>query len=74
MVIAALADHHVPLDEPIDLLNVAFRTKEKTVLTVLTKRGKNRKVIVKYLLKNPLKMTMIVLINSSVYQIVSQEE
>ncbi|KAM5280142.1 asparagine synthetase domain-containing protein 1 [Ctenodactylus gundi] len=30
MVIAALADRHIPLDEPIDLLNVAFVTKEKS--------------------------------------------
>ncbi|MEJ1271134.1 asparagine synthetase domain containing 1 [Cricetulus griseus] len=30
MVIAALADRHIPLDEPIDLLNVAFVTKRKT--------------------------------------------
>ncbi|XP_021091221.1 asparagine synthetase domain-containing protein 1 [Mesocricetus auratus] len=29
MVIAALADRHIPLDEPIDLLNVAFVTKRK---------------------------------------------
>ncbi|NWR70652.1 ASND1 protein, partial [Centropus unirufus] len=29
MVIAALADRHVPLGEPIDLLNVAFMIKEK---------------------------------------------
>ncbi|XP_040819241.1 asparagine synthetase domain-containing protein 1-like isoform X1 [Ochotona curzoniae] len=31
MVIAALADRHIPLDEPVDLLNVAFMTKEKAV-------------------------------------------
>ncbi|XP_077740916.1 asparagine synthetase domain-containing protein 1 isoform X2 [Canis aureus] len=43
MVIAALADHHVPLDEPIDLLNVAFRTKEKTVLTGFNKKRKKQK-------------------------------
>ncbi|KAL1770908.1 asparagine synthetase domain-containing protein 1 [Sigmodon hispidus] len=30
MVIAALADRHIPGDEPIDLLNVAFVTKRKT--------------------------------------------
>ncbi|XP_051009732.1 asparagine synthetase domain-containing protein 1 [Acomys russatus] len=30
MVIAALADRHVPSDEPVDLLNVAFMTKRKT--------------------------------------------
>lgn len=29
MVIAALADRHVPSDEPVDLLNVAFVTKRK---------------------------------------------
>ncbi|KAM6131937.1 asparagine synthetase domain-containing protein 1 isoform 2-T2 [Phoenicopterus ruber ruber] len=29
MVIAALADKHVPLEEPIDLLNVAFMVKEQ---------------------------------------------
>ncbi|XP_004701783.1 asparagine synthetase domain-containing protein 1 [Echinops telfairi] len=29
MVIATLADRHIPLDEPIDLLNVAFMTTEK---------------------------------------------
>lgn len=28
MVLAALADRHIPLDEPIDLLNVAFMIKE----------------------------------------------
>ncbi|CAD7685941.1 unnamed protein product [Nyctereutes procyonoides] len=43
MVIAALADHHVPLDEPIDLLNVAFRTKEKTILTGFNKKRKKQK-------------------------------
>lgn len=31
MVLAALADRHIPFDEPIDLLNVAFMCKEKTV-------------------------------------------
>ncbi|XP_004601444.2 asparagine synthetase domain-containing protein 1 [Sorex araneus] len=30
MVLAALADRHIPLDEPIDLLNVAFMSKETT--------------------------------------------
>ncbi|XP_042678122.1 asparagine synthetase domain-containing protein 1 [Centrocercus urophasianus] len=33
MVIAALADRHVPLEEPIDLLNVAFMPKEQTKQT-----------------------------------------
>lgn len=37
MVIAALADRHVPLEEPIDLLNVAFMTKEQTKRTGTTK-------------------------------------
>ncbi|XP_032301557.1 asparagine synthetase domain-containing protein 1 [Coturnix japonica] len=37
MVIAALADRHVPLEEPIDLLNVAFMTKEPTKRTGATK-------------------------------------
>uniref|UniRef100_A0A8C6RVS4 Asparagine synthetase domain-containing protein 1 n=1 Tax=Nannospalax galili TaxID=1026970 RepID=A0A8C6RVS4_NANGA len=37
MVIAALADRHIPLAEPIDLLNVAFVNKEKTRLTVCSK-------------------------------------
>ncbi|XP_060478346.2 asparagine synthetase domain-containing protein 1 [Panthera onca] len=43
MVIAALADHHVPLDEPIDLLNVAFMTKEKTIPTGFNKKKKKQK-------------------------------
>ncbi|XP_074858072.1 asparagine synthetase domain-containing protein 1 isoform X2 [Carettochelys insculpta] len=30
MLIAALADRHIPLDEPIDLLNVAFMIREQT--------------------------------------------
>nr|XP_006113393.1 asparagine synthetase domain-containing protein 1 isoform X1 [Pelodiscus sinensis]XP_014424092.1 asparagine synthetase domain-containing protein 1 isoform X1 [Pelodiscus sinensis] len=30
MLIAALADRHIPLEEPIDLLNVAFMIKEQT--------------------------------------------
>ncbi|XP_052048245.1 asparagine synthetase domain-containing protein 1 [Apodemus sylvaticus] len=34
MVIAALADRHIPLDEPIDLLNVAFMPKQKTGLPI----------------------------------------
>ncbi|XP_065606475.1 asparagine synthetase domain-containing protein 1 [Cyrtonyx montezumae] len=37
MVIAALADRHVPLEEPIDLLNVAFMTKGQTKQTGTTK-------------------------------------
>ncbi|XP_039081491.1 asparagine synthetase domain-containing protein 1 isoform X1 [Hyaena hyaena] len=43
MIIATLADHHVPLDEPIDLLNVAFMTKEKTMLTGFNKKRKKQK-------------------------------
>ncbi|KAG5213647.1 hypothetical protein JEQ12_009433 [Ovis aries] len=43
MVIAALADHHIPLDEPIDLLNVAFMTKEKTVPVNFNKKGRKQK-------------------------------
>ncbi|XP_068920638.1 asparagine synthetase domain-containing protein 1 isoform X1 [Petaurus breviceps papuanus] len=39
MVIASLADQHVPFDEPIDLLNVAFMTKERTGHTTLTKKS-----------------------------------
>ncbi|XP_062045047.1 asparagine synthetase domain-containing protein 1 isoform X2 [Lepus europaeus] len=38
MVIATLADRHIPLGEPIDLLNVAFMTKEKTVPSSRNKR------------------------------------
>ncbi|XP_039700173.1 asparagine synthetase domain-containing protein 1 [Pteropus medius] len=38
MVIATLADRHIPLDEPIDLLNVAFMTKEKPIPTGLNKK------------------------------------
>ncbi|XP_021558481.1 asparagine synthetase domain-containing protein 1 [Neomonachus schauinslandi] len=43
MVIAALADRHIPLDEPIDLLNVAFMTKEKTLLTGFDTKRKKQK-------------------------------
>ncbi|XP_059024592.1 asparagine synthetase domain-containing protein 1 isoform X1 [Mustela lutreola] len=43
MVLAALADLHIPLDEPIDLLNVAFATKEKTVLAGFNQKRKNQK-------------------------------
>lgn len=39
MVLAALADRHIPLDEPIDLLNVAFMIKEPTSNL---KRGKQK--------------------------------
>uniref|UniRef100_A0A250YKC6 Asparagine synthetase domain-containing protein 1 n=1 Tax=Castor canadensis TaxID=51338 RepID=A0A250YKC6_CASCN len=40
MVIATLADRHIPLDEPIDLLNVAFLTKKKTKPTSFNKKSK----------------------------------
>lgn len=43
MVIAALADRHIPLDEPIDLLNVAFIMKEKSTPTHFNKEGKKQK-------------------------------
>ncbi|XP_027721902.1 asparagine synthetase domain-containing protein 1 [Vombatus ursinus] len=44
MVIASLADRHVPFDEPIDLLNVAFMTKEQTGRTAFAKKsGKPKK-------------------------------
>ncbi|KFQ19660.1 Asparagine synthetase domain-containing protein 1, partial [Merops nubicus] len=42
MVIAALADKHVPLGEPIDLLNVAFMVKEKAKQKGTTKKQTNR--------------------------------
>ncbi|XP_004674503.1 PREDICTED: asparagine synthetase domain-containing protein 1 [Condylura cristata] len=43
MVIATLADHHIPLDEPIDLLNVAFMTKEKDIPASFNKqRGRQK--------------------------------
>ncbi|XP_021255221.1 asparagine synthetase domain-containing protein 1 [Numida meleagris] len=44
MVIAALADRHVPLEEPIDLLNVAFMTKEQTKQTGTTKNSINQEM------------------------------
>ncbi|XP_054418327.1 asparagine synthetase domain-containing protein 1 [Pteronotus mesoamericanus] len=43
MIIATLADRHIPLDEPIDLLNVAFMTKEKTVPTSFNNEKKQQK-------------------------------
>ncbi|XP_074071612.1 asparagine synthetase domain-containing protein 1 [Macrotis lagotis] len=39
MVIASLADRHVPFDEPIDLLNVAFMTKEKVGHATFTNKS-----------------------------------
>ncbi|NXE97861.1 ASND1 protein, partial [Menura novaehollandiae] len=44
MVIAALADKHVPLEEPIDLLNVAFVIKEQAKHKGTTKRRTNHEV------------------------------
>ncbi|NXT56018.1 ASND1 protein, partial [Pluvianellus socialis] len=44
MVIAALTDKHVPLEEPIDLLNVAFMVKEQAQQKGTTKKHTNRKV------------------------------
>ncbi|NXL03269.1 ASND1 protein, partial [Mesembrinibis cayennensis] len=44
MVIAALADKHVPLGEPIDLLNVAFMIKEQAKQKGTAKKHTNREV------------------------------
>ncbi|NWX42184.1 ASND1 protein, partial [Steatornis caripensis] len=44
MVIAALADKHVPLGEPIDLLNVAFMIKEQAKQKGNAKKHANREV------------------------------
>ncbi|NXY49036.1 ASND1 protein, partial [Ceuthmochares aereus] len=44
MVIAALADRHVPLGEPIDLLNVAFMVKEQAKQKGATKKITNPEV------------------------------
>ncbi|XP_055472584.1 asparagine synthetase domain-containing protein 1 [Psammomys obesus] len=41
MVIAALADRHIPSDEPIDLLNVAFVTKRKTPIPNIGRKQQN---------------------------------
>ncbi|KAM9663944.1 asparagine synthetase domain-containing protein 1 [Trichechus inunguis] len=43
MVIATLADRHIPIDEPIDLLNVAFMTKEKPIPTSSNKKRSKQK-------------------------------
>nr|XP_023416877.1 asparagine synthetase domain-containing protein 1 [Cavia porcellus] len=42
MVITALADRHIPLDEPIDLLNVAFLMKDKTLPARLNSRREQK--------------------------------
>uniref|UniRef100_A0A8B9M171 Asparagine synthetase domain-containing protein 1 n=1 Tax=Accipiter nisus TaxID=211598 RepID=A0A8B9M171_9AVES len=44
MVIAALADKHVPLEEPIDLLNVAFMIKEQAKQKGTAKKHTNQEV------------------------------
>ncbi|KAM9549123.1 asparagine synthetase domain-containing protein 1 [Guaruba guarouba] len=44
MVIAALADKHVPLEEPIDLLNVAFTLKEQAKQKGTSKNHTSREV------------------------------
>ncbi|KFP69284.1 Asparagine synthetase domain-containing protein 1, partial [Acanthisitta chloris] len=44
MVIAALADKHVPLEEPIDLLNVAFMMKEQAKQKGTTRRHTSHEV------------------------------
>ncbi|XP_078573773.1 asparagine synthetase domain-containing protein 1-like isoform X2 [Branchiostoma floridae x Branchiostoma japonicum] len=46
MVIAALADRFVPLDEPIDLLNVAFQQKGKQHQPGKKKGSKNQREVV----------------------------
>uniref|UniRef100_G3T396 Asparagine synthetase domain-containing protein 1 n=2 Tax=Loxodonta africana TaxID=9785 RepID=G3T396_LOXAF len=43
MVIATLADRHIPVGEPIDLLNVAFMSKEKTVPTSFNQNKSKQK-------------------------------
>lgn len=43
MVIATLADRHIPLDEPIDLLNVAFMTKGKIRATAFDKQRQRQR-------------------------------
>ncbi|XP_048050320.1 asparagine synthetase domain-containing protein 1 [Megalobrama amblycephala] len=43
MILAALADRHVPADKPIDLLNVAFKIQETKVPPKSLKKGKNKK-------------------------------
>ncbi|KAF4108817.1 asparagine synthetase domain-containing protein 1 [Onychostoma macrolepis] len=43
MILAALADRHIPADKPIDLLNVAFKIQEGKVPPKSLKKGKNKK-------------------------------
>lgn len=42
MILAALADRHIPADKPIDLLNVAFKIQEAKVPPKSLKKGKNK--------------------------------
>ncbi|KGL82785.1 Asparagine synthetase domain-containing protein 1, partial [Tinamus guttatus] len=44
MLIAALADRHVPMEEPIDLLNVAFTTKEQNKQKCASKKYSDQEV------------------------------
>ncbi|XP_038645104.1 asparagine synthetase domain-containing protein 1 [Scyliorhinus canicula] len=44
MVLSALADHHIPPDEPIDLLNVAFKQQEQKRQMTSTKQKKKSNV------------------------------
>ncbi|XP_052462809.1 asparagine synthetase domain-containing protein 1-like [Carassius gibelio] len=43
MILAVLADRHIPADKPIDLLNVAFKIQEPKVPPKSLKKGKNKK-------------------------------
>lgn len=43
MILAALADRHIPADKSIDLLNVAFKIQEGKVPPKSLKKGKNKK-------------------------------
>ncbi|XP_066541906.1 asparagine synthetase domain-containing protein 1 isoform X1 [Hoplias malabaricus] len=44
MILAVLADRHIPADQPLDLLNVAFKLQESRIIPGSQKRGKhNRK-------------------------------
>lgn len=43
MILAALADRHVPAEKPIDLLNVAFKIHDAQVPPKSLKKGKNKK-------------------------------
>ncbi|KAA0715533.1 Asparagine synthetase domain-containing protein 1 [Triplophysa tibetana] len=43
MILAALANRHIPAEKPIDLLNVAFKIQDAKVPPKSTKRGENTK-------------------------------